>query len=471
MISSKEANSIETITLRNIELEVLGERLRRARVDKKLSQRDLSSGLFTSAYLSSLELGKTRPTLRSLRSLAERLDKSTEYFLRQTSAMADDLDEEQVRILEVRLALLTAQTALERRADVRTDKILNQVALHLARLNNPERARYHYLRGRFHNNCNEVQAALEELEHARGYLVEGQDPELEILVGYETGNNYYLQSRLMSALNYYTAGLEQINSSEQSFILNLKWKLLLAIANCYLLLNDWEQAIEFFRQALDQAGSVMDLNSQAELYYGLATSYGEKGDFQRSCLSLGRSLQIYDSIEDRLQLVRTRNALAQMQAQTGHFDKAEEQVQEALKIVQSNTSFSQDRCQEMHALVTMAIIRQKQELLDQAQNFINEALSLRTMCEEGPHLGRLYQVAAEIQADAGDKKQSDEYFSQALKILEVSGLATSLADIYHSYGQRLRNWGQVDRAFEFMEKAYRQRERGRADNEKTRNEF
>src|SRR5437763_6827111 len=85
--------------LYSINLEVLGERIRRARVEKKISQRDLSSGLFTSAYLSSLELGKTRPTINTLEQLAGLLGKSTDYFLRPTSGqnLDDTLDEEQAR--------------------------------------------------------------------------------------------------------------------------------------------------------------------------------------------------------------------------------------------------------------------------------------------------------------------------------------------------------------------------------------
>ena len=61
--------------LKNIDLELLGERIRQARIDQKISQRDLCKGLFTSAYLSYVELGKTRPTLANLEKLAARLSK------------------------------------------------------------------------------------------------------------------------------------------------------------------------------------------------------------------------------------------------------------------------------------------------------------------------------------------------------------------------------------------------------------
>lgn len=235
------------------------------------------------------------------------------------------------------------------------------------------------------------------------------------------------------------------------------------VANCYLLLNDWEQATGAFREALEHAGNALDPHFQGELHYGLASSYGEQGDFQRACLNLGRCLQIYEQAHNQFKLIRTRNALAQMQAQTGHFEDAETQVREALKMAQITPGI--DPCQEMNALVTLAIIRQKQGNLNEALDFIMKGLDLRPNCSSAFHIGRLYRTAAEIQADMGNKEQAETYYHQALEMLEPSGLANSLADIYHSYGQRLRNWGEVDRAFEYMEKAYRQRERGRADNE------
>ncbi len=464
--AQREIAPEDRVALHSIDLEVLGERIRRARLEKKVSQRDLSAGLFTSAYLSSLELGKTRPTFDTLINLSQRLDKSVDFFLRQTSGMAGELDEEQARILEVRLALLTAQTTLERAADDRSEKALQQVALHLARLSSAERARYYYLHGKFYNMKSDPIAAIAELEEARHYLQESYDLELEVLIENALGHAHYLQRRIMPALTHYLAGLEQINSAKETFTSNLKWKLLMNVANCYLALNDWDQAIGSFREALEQAGSAMDLPSQAELFYGLAYSYGEQGDFQRACLNLGRSLQIYEQVEDQRLMVRTRNALADMQAQTGQYDSAEAHVNEVLRLSQFVPL--SDRCMEVQGLVTMAIIRQRQGKLTDASKSIDRALELREHCGSVIQVGRLFQTAAEVQADIGNKDLAESYYKQALEVLEPSGLPVSLSDVYHSYGQRLRGWGEVDRAFEYMEKAYRQRERGRADGELSR---
>src|SRR5438045_71315 len=91
--SHNAVNQQAFLALSKINLEVLGERLRRARLERKISQRDLCQNLFTSAYLSSLELGKTRPTLTTLEGLSQRLEKSLDYFLRPTSEVTTQLDE------------------------------------------------------------------------------------------------------------------------------------------------------------------------------------------------------------------------------------------------------------------------------------------------------------------------------------------------------------------------------------------
>ena len=447
--------------LYDIDLGVLGDRIRRARLEKKLSQRDLSSELFTSAYLSSLELGKTRPTYKTLVSLAERLGKSLDYFLRQTSAMGGELDEEQARILEVRLALLTAQTALEHQADERAELALDRVKIQLTHLSNVERAHYFYLRGRFCNLSNLPSEAISEFEEARRYLQQGYDQELEVLIEMGLGLAHYTQRRIMPALSHFLAGLEYVRSSQESAAQSLRWKVLVNAGNCYLLLNDWQQAIGAYQEALDNAKEVVDLNAQANLHYGLASAYGTQGDFQRACLNLGRCLQIYGQVENQTMLLTTHNHLAQIYAQTEQYDKAADQVSDALRI--ARIAESSDRCEEMNALVTLALVQQKQQNSEQAQTYIAQAMELKSRCSDSFHLSRLYRVAGELAGDLNDRTTAQSYFDQALAVLENTGLANSQAEVYHSYGQYLRTWGDLDRAFEFMEKAYRQRELGRAN--------
>ncbi len=452
------------VLLNTIELELLGERLRRARLEKKITQRSLVNQLFTSAYLSSLELGKTRPTYSTLVSLAERLDKSVEYFLRPTSELVKIMDQEQAQVLEMRLALLTAQTALANVADERAMRALNTLSLHLARLSNSEQAHYHYLQAHYHILQNEPNLAIPELEQARKDLQNLPPLELAVLVEIELGSAYYTQGRLMPALTQYLVALEKLRevNAKERVDPKVRSKLFQAIANCYLSLNDWQPALNALEEALGQSDEEQNPPSQAEQYYTQATTYAEQGDYQRASLNLGRSLQIYEASQTQLGRVKGYNTLAQLYFQLGQYEQAEVQASNALEVSRA-ISANEDQCSELSALITLAAICHKQAKNAEASHYLEQSLALVGQagkgCSKAEELGRLYQTAGEIEAGAGRNEQAETYYRRAIETVEGEPrLAGNLADIYHSYGQQLKSWGDMERAFEYLEKAFRQRE-------------
>lgn len=60
--------------------ETVGRRLRRLREERGLSQRDLQSEGVSYAYISRIEAGTRRPSLRTLRTLADRLGTTALYL-------------------------------------------------------------------------------------------------------------------------------------------------------------------------------------------------------------------------------------------------------------------------------------------------------------------------------------------------------------------------------------------------------
>lgn len=449
--------------LKSINLEVLGERIRRARVEKKITQRDLSAGLFTSAYLSSLELGKTRPTIITLEQLATLLGKSTDYFLRPTSGqnLDDTLDEEQARALELRQGLLAAQVYLEHAADDQAFQILEQVRLGLSRLSPPDRARYHYLLGKYHNQLGKTQEAILALQEAQQYQGEtgysNPEPELASLIEYELGEANLRGRQVMSALNHYTQGLEALNTNSNP---SLRWKLLAAAANCYRLLNDPDQAQAYFQKALDQAEQNTP-TCRADYFYKRATTLSEQGDFQRSSLYFGRSIQIYEAREEQSILQKSCLNLAQLQVQSKEYDAAKQVAQVALKL--SSEVTSEDRCQELNALVLLATVHHRQNDLAGASSYLDQASSLQedAGCQDTALLGQYYQVAAELKADQNEREVAESFYQKAidtLSQLQNGDDATPvrlLAEVYYSYGRRLKDWNETQKSLDLMERAYR----------------
>ena len=63
----------------------LGEKLRQARLESGLSQRQLCAEEITRNMLSQIENGTAKPSMKTLQYLANRLGKSVSYFLEETA--------------------------------------------------------------------------------------------------------------------------------------------------------------------------------------------------------------------------------------------------------------------------------------------------------------------------------------------------------------------------------------------------
>lgn len=66
----------------------LGEKLRRARLEAGLSQRQLCGEEITRNMLSLIENGSAKPSMKTLQYLAERLGKNVSYFLEETAVLS-----------------------------------------------------------------------------------------------------------------------------------------------------------------------------------------------------------------------------------------------------------------------------------------------------------------------------------------------------------------------------------------------
>ena len=70
----------------------LGQRLRQARLEAGLSQRQLCGSEITRNMLSLIENGSAKPSMKTLQYLAARLGKSVSYFLEETAVLSPNLE-------------------------------------------------------------------------------------------------------------------------------------------------------------------------------------------------------------------------------------------------------------------------------------------------------------------------------------------------------------------------------------------
>ena len=83
--------------------ETIGQRLRRLRHERGLSQRELASPGVSYAYISRIEAGARRPSVKALRMLARKLGVSADYL--ETGSEIRDVEERELRIADAELGL------------------------------------------------------------------------------------------------------------------------------------------------------------------------------------------------------------------------------------------------------------------------------------------------------------------------------------------------------------------------------
>src|SRR5436190_10055667 len=83
--------------------ETVGERLRRLRLERGLSQRELSAPGVSYAYISRIEAGARRPSVKALRMLARKLGVSADYL--ETGAELGATDERELRLADAELRI------------------------------------------------------------------------------------------------------------------------------------------------------------------------------------------------------------------------------------------------------------------------------------------------------------------------------------------------------------------------------
>src|SRR5262245_66456392 len=85
--------------------ETIGQRLRRLRHERGLSQRELASPGVSYAYISRIEAGARRPSVKALRMLAQKLGVTAEYLETGSEIGASEARELRLADLELRLRL------------------------------------------------------------------------------------------------------------------------------------------------------------------------------------------------------------------------------------------------------------------------------------------------------------------------------------------------------------------------------
>jgi tetratricopeptide (TPR) repeat protein len=432
---------------------LVGLRIRTARTDKDMSQKELVGERFSKSYISSIERGKITPSLKALEYIAKRLDVSVSFLLTGIHSEqiienynGDNDDEHDLParwdlfLLEARI--LTEQRKFEQARQLLTSKV------RVRQLGIEQLKQYHCILAEIYLNLNDTAGAFNQLENAQNLAEKTGDNETLAQVRRLMGIVYRLQGKPVLAIEQLRLALHSI---ENDTIKDFHFKLSV-YSNLGILQNqlgDNKEAVTMYREALRIADEIASAEKLATLNWNLSQNYRDNHNFSLAKLYATKSLALYENIEEKRTLAQLRAGFGAIMLSNRQYDEAEQQFLEALTLAAHPLDYEALTSANMY-LANLYLDQGKPDL---AVKYSDEML--KTVAQASPvTAGQALSSRAILLVTQGKNNEAIEYFENALALIELTPAKDILSRICFRYAGLLKTTGDTAKAAEMFERAY-----------------
>ena len=418
--------------------ETIGERLRRLRRERGLSQRELASPGVSYAYISRIEGGARRPSVKALRMLARKLGVTADYL--ETGSEIRDTEERELRIadaeLELRLADDTAEA--ERKLEALSEEALeagdalaasgSSIALGLA----AARA------GRNHDAIKRLETGLELADVS---------PSMRPDVYATLGRALAASGETQRAVDLFERCLDDV-SRETPDDLTARVRFTTYLSYALTDLGDLERAEEVLQEAIAKAEEATDAYSRVRLYWSVARLSDVQGRSAAALTYIRRAIALLDVTDDTLHLARAHLLAGSIMLSQGNTQGAARHYDLAERLY--GPSAEPDDLAGLYTEQSkLAALRgDADEAIRRAEAAV-EAASDEYLRERGSALWAL----ADAKALKGDVDGANDSFRQATELLGEHGHRRDHIEAYRAWGKFLRRAGREEQALEVLERA------------------
>jgi tetratricopeptide (TPR) repeat protein len=420
------------------QVETIGQRLRRLRHERGLSQRELSSPGVSYAYISRIEAGARRPSVKALRMLAKKLGVSADYL--ETGSEIRDTDERELRIADAELELRLADNPgeAERKLEqLRDDAVAAGDVVAASRAN--------IALGLAAAAAGRNADAIERLES--GFNLSPVSPSGRPDVFATLGRAYAATSRPDKAVEVFERALDEVEQdAPEDLAAQIRFTTYLSYALTDL--GDLERAQSVLDSALEQAESMTDAYSRVRLYWSLARLNDLQGRPAAALDYVRRAIALLDVTDDTLHLARAHLLcgsilMTQDRADEAgkHFDVAEQLFGTTPEPIDVANLYTDQAQRAVRLGDGEEAVRRARAALDAAG-------------DDYPHeQGNALWALAEGLALTGDTDGANDAFTQATTLLEAQGHRRDYIEAYRAWGKFLRRVGREEQALEVLERA------------------
>lgn len=435
----------------------LGQRLRRARLARNLTQGEVAKNQFSVSYVSAVERGQIRPSLGALEKLAERLQVPVTDLLgdgeeprivsgaseRRDMGADRQRDEWDWRLLEAQRligdgrpeALNDAIESLSRLSTRATGaREQAQALLHLARAYSQE--------GR-------ADEARDAAQRGLGVAERTGDHDLTERLRFELGMAYaHLQSYPLAAETFARC----LQASDDGSVRDplFRMNVLLQLGGSARQLGHQDDAVRYLQQAADVSRDAANPRALAQAFAAMGQGFAAKGDVASARYYAIRSIAAYEEARGRRQIAAVHSQYGRALAQAGDLSAALRELETARNIAVAQ----QDAAGIAEGQRALAGLYLRENRLDEAEQAAQESSAQAEITRDPVQRAETLVTLAQVQERRGDAAGAERMFAEAIELLQSANAPDLLSATYGEYSQFYERRGDDRRAFEMLKQAH-----------------
>jgi tetratricopeptide (TPR) repeat protein/DNA-binding XRE family transcriptional regulator len=426
---------------RRLGVEIKPGSARQARLEAGLSLGQVARGDISRTAIFFVETGKAKPSMDTLKLIAERTGRPLDYFLSRPSTMEPRSSAGTVEVERLITAGDAAGAIVAGKAMLDTEPDTGIAA------------RIRFLMATAHLRLTQPVPARRLAAAARAYFEQAGDLlMIAECLGSEASAAYLMQDpgalALAEGALATCRSLYPVPSITES-------RLLAILGHVHATNRNWEAAIKSYELAIEAGDVVQDLRRLSLMYSGLSLACQESGQLNQAAHYAQRAMAIHEMLNDRISLARSENNLGLMLIGAGDLVKARGHLERSVRLLE------QDGIEAGKAdfLISLSELALAESQLDQAERFATEGLDLATRLSEGASVAEAHEWLGRIAVARGDHRTGDAEFHIAFELLEKAQAKDRLSRTHADYAEILEARGDMGGAVQHLKLALGSRSR------------
>jgi transcriptional regulator with XRE-family HTH domain len=415
--------------------ETIGERLKRLRLERGFSQRELAAPGVSYAYISRIEAGTRQPSVKALRRLAVKLNVSADYLERGSDL--DPVAERELRLSDLELAIrlgecdgvdVPLQAAVDEAvaAGDRAATLRGRVAL--ATLAQERREHTHA--------AELLEAALHDEPFA---------PVDRFDIYANLGRAYTEAGRPQEAVDLFESCIDAC-ASDGGTTAEARYAVLLSYALSDM--GELARAEEVVRRALDRVEDTSDPYMRVRLYWSMARLAHAEGKESVALTNVRKAIALLQATDDTFHLGRAHILAAYITLSRDDPDAADKHLDQAEQFLGMSPA-AQDLFEITTQRARIAAVRGE---ADKSVALASRAVELAG--EDAPvDRGLALAVLGDGLSLTADTTAAGKAYAEAVELLEGQGRWRPAATTALAWGRMLRHTGHEAEALDVLDRA------------------